>query len=222
MKKVSLLVTLLSSLAAMVAAPESALAQEWLVAARASVAGGIDVGGAEVAMRRARSVVSLGADLAVDERPKDIFGAAVIVEVEPKASFGGAARYGRLLGPSSLVFLSGEGLVAPHTLFGAGVTVVALVIALAACAVACQPEGSCIRYSDCANGETCASGSCVRLAEAPAAVEGPGDAAGASSSTAKSPSEAGASSSPVSDAGAKSDASVEVDAPTSVDAASDA
>ncbi|MBK6697896.1 MAG: hypothetical protein IPG50_37765 [Myxococcales bacterium] len=120
MKKVSLLVTLLSSLAAMVAAPESAHAQEWLVAARASVAGGIDVGGAEVAMRRARSVVSLGADLAVDERPKDIFGAAVIVEVEPKASFGGAARYGRLLGPSSLIFLSGEGLVAPHTLFGAG------------------------------------------------------------------------------------------------------
>lgn len=101
-------------------ASRDASAQQWVAAAQGSIASGVDVGGKDPEMRRARSTVKLGAELSVDERPKDLFSGFLLVQVEPKASFGGALRYSRLLASKSRVFLGGEALVAPRTLFGAG------------------------------------------------------------------------------------------------------
>jgi len=98
---------------------DEARAQEWVVAAQGNVASGVDVGGKDLTMKRARTVVSLGAELSVDERPKDIWAGSLMVEVEPKTSFGGSLRYMRMLAPKSGVFLGGQGFLAPDTLFGA-------------------------------------------------------------------------------------------------------
>lgn len=97
-----------------------ASAQEWKVAAAGTVASGVDGSGRELGIKRARTTVQLGAEAFVDERPQDIFAAALVVELEPRSSFGGSLRYMRMLGEKSGVFIGGEGFVAPYTLFGAG------------------------------------------------------------------------------------------------------
>lgn len=117
--KLGVVVTGLVSALLVSSCGRDAAAQEWMVAAQGNVASGIDVGGKDLTMKRARSVVALGAELAVDERPKDIWAGSLLVEVEPKTSFGASLRYMRMLAPKSGVFLGGQGFLAPHTLFGA-------------------------------------------------------------------------------------------------------
>jgi len=48
-------------------------------------------------MGRAQTRMRIGADLAVDESPEDVFGAAVLVAIEPRTAFGVDARYTRVV-----------------------------------------------------------------------------------------------------------------------------
>ncbi|HEX7664931.1 MAG TPA: hypothetical protein VF407_10480 [Polyangiaceae bacterium] len=107
------------ALAATLAA-QTASAQQYKVSAYAGLSSGVEGGGtSDFGIRRARTMVRLGADASVDEFPKEIFGLYGVAEVEPHASFGGEARFMHMLGTSNLVHIGGIGLLAPSTLFGA-------------------------------------------------------------------------------------------------------
>jgi len=60
----------------------------------------------------------LGGDLRIDESPQDIFGFAVVAEVEPKASIGLDARYMRMLGKRFAVHVGAIGYFAPGSFVG--------------------------------------------------------------------------------------------------------
>jgi len=107
------------TLLGVVTAPRDARAQEWVAAAQGNIASGVDVGGKDMALRRARTVARFGGELSVDERPKDVFYGGLLVEIEPRTSFGGSLRYLRMLASKSAVFVGGDALLAPRTLFGA-------------------------------------------------------------------------------------------------------
>lgn len=95
-------------------------AQQYVVGGAAEVMTGIEGGGSgfRVPPQRARTTLRLGADVFVDESPKNIFGAAVLVEVEPKASVGLDLRYSRLLGRHATMGAGAIGYVLPETLIG--------------------------------------------------------------------------------------------------------
>ncbi len=101
----------------------TASAQEYLVGASADLSSGIQGGGggATSSFHRARSTIRLGADLRVDEFPKDIFFGALVIEMEPRAGVGGDFRYMRMLAPKDFVFVGVEGIIMPQTLFGGSV-----------------------------------------------------------------------------------------------------
>ncbi len=94
-------------------------AQQWVVGANADIASGISGGGPEnPVLERARTRLRLGADLRVDEFPKDIYSIAMVAEVEPHASLGLDLRYNRQLSPRIVVDVGAIGLIFPESLVG--------------------------------------------------------------------------------------------------------
>ena len=85
------------ALALVLAAPP-ARAQRWVTSGVSDVASGVEGGGGRAyATARAGTRIRVGADLAVDESPEDVFGGGVIVSLEPRPSFGVDGRYTRLV-----------------------------------------------------------------------------------------------------------------------------
>lgn len=106
-----------AALATLGTVASEAHAQEYLPAASAHVATGVE--GAGGGLRRARTRLRLGLELRIDEAPDDALALAGLVDVEPRAAFGAELRYMRSL--SSLVAI-GAGPIAyfaPGTLLGA-------------------------------------------------------------------------------------------------------
>jgi hypothetical protein len=92
--------TIVSSLlltAALLTSP-AAFAQKWVMSGLSQLSSGLEGGGGKKTQtERAQTRVRVGADMFVDERPDDIFGAAVLVAVEPKTAFGLDFRYTRVV-----------------------------------------------------------------------------------------------------------------------------
>lgn len=107
-------------LGAVLLAASPARAQQYVVGGAAEVMTGVEggVGPFKLVPQRARTTLRLGADLFVDERPKDIFSAAVLLEIEPKASAGADLRYSRLLGQHLTAGVGAIGIFLPSTLVG--------------------------------------------------------------------------------------------------------
>ena len=82
-------------------------------------ASGVEGGGGRAgSMGRAHTRMRLGADLAVDETPEDVFGAAVLVAIEPRTAFGIDARYTRVV-REKFAFSAGViGFLQPNSLVG--------------------------------------------------------------------------------------------------------
>lgn len=114
-------VTVLAALAIGSIAP-AALAQRMIIGGDLMLSSGLeggDPGTGTMLFRRARSRISLGIDLAVDEDPNGIFAIRPFAEVEPHASFGAEIRYGRRIGKMFVPFAGASVLLAPNTLLGA-------------------------------------------------------------------------------------------------------
>jgi hypothetical protein len=100
-------------------APSPAQAQQWLLGGEGTVSTGLEAGGdPRGVFRRTRTTARIGVDARIDERPNEIFSAGVIVELEPRTSFGLDVRYGRLLSPNWTVDAGVVGFLKPETLFG--------------------------------------------------------------------------------------------------------
>jgi hypothetical protein len=81
------------------AATSDAYAQKWMMSGISEASSGLEGGGGRASStNRAATRMRLGADLYVDENPDDVFGAAVLVAVEPRTAFGLDARYTRVVG----------------------------------------------------------------------------------------------------------------------------
>ena len=97
MKTIARTISSLVACATMLASP-AANAQKWIMSGVSEASSGIEGGGGRAqATGRSQTRMRIGADLAVDESPEDIFGAAVLVAVEPRTAFGIDARYCRLV-----------------------------------------------------------------------------------------------------------------------------
>lgn len=101
--------------------PSRALAQQYLPAASAQAASGIE--GAGSGFQRARTRLRVGLELRIDEAPDDAVVGAVLVDVEPRAAFGGELRYLRLVTPSLAIGGGAIGYFAPALLLGPSVGV---------------------------------------------------------------------------------------------------
>ncbi|MBI4952572.1 MAG: hypothetical protein HY908_11110, partial [Myxococcales bacterium] len=115
---------LLGTLAAAVAwlaCAGTARAQRAVVAADADVLLGIEGGGLDHArgVRRSRTTLRLGAQGYVDEFPSHALSAALLVELEPRASAGADFRYLFRIEDAFVLHIGAVGLFAPRTLFGA-------------------------------------------------------------------------------------------------------
>ncbi len=106
-----------------IAVPTRSMAQQYLPAASAHVASGIEGGGS--GFQRARTRVRIGLELRVDEAPENALAVAGIFDIEPRAAFGGELRYFRSLSPRVAVGLGGIAYLVPAILLGpsAGVEV---------------------------------------------------------------------------------------------------
>ncbi len=112
MRRLALLLVL-----SLLLAPRPASAQELLLAGHMTASSGVESAGRGIL--RARTRVRVGAELRVDESPKDGIAFSGIVDLEPRAAVGGDIRYVRLL-TSKLAFHAGAiGYAAPGTLLGA-------------------------------------------------------------------------------------------------------
>lgn len=102
-------------------APAAARAQHAVLAADADLLLGIEGGGHDYArgVRRSRTTLRLGAQGYVDEFPSHAVSAALLVELEPRASVGADVRYMFRLDDAIVFHIGAVGLVAPRTLFGA-------------------------------------------------------------------------------------------------------
>ncbi|MBX3209347.1 MAG: hypothetical protein KF764_30220 [Labilithrix sp.] len=97
MKTISKVLASLVACATLFAAP-AANAQSWIMSGVSEASSGVEGGGGRAqSMGRAQTRMRIGADLAVDESPEDVFGAAVLVAVEPRTAFGIDARYTRIV-----------------------------------------------------------------------------------------------------------------------------
>lgn len=104
---------------ALALAPSPARAQQWQLGGEATVSTGLEGGGdPRGVFRRTRTTMRVGVDARVDERPNEIFSAGLLMEVEPRTSFGLDVRYGRLLSPHWTVDAGAVGFLKPETLFG--------------------------------------------------------------------------------------------------------
>jgi hypothetical protein len=84
--------------ASMLCGATTAHAQKWITTGVSEASSGVEGGGGRAqTMQRASTRMRIGADLAVDESPEDIFGGAVLVAVEPRTAFGLDGRYTRLV-----------------------------------------------------------------------------------------------------------------------------
>lgn len=107
-----------TALTLLLAAP-AAQAQRWVASGLAEASSGIEGGGGrDSTMTRAPTRMRLGADLAVDEDPANVFGAAVLLAIEPRTAFGVDARYTRVVG-ERFAFSAGAAMYfQPGSLFG--------------------------------------------------------------------------------------------------------
>ncbi len=88
-----------ASAALVLAATPAAHAQSWVASGVTQASSGLEGGGGRAASAgRAQTRMRIGADLAVDESPEDVFGGAVLVAVEPRTAFGIDGRYTRIVG----------------------------------------------------------------------------------------------------------------------------
>jgi hypothetical protein len=94
-------------------------AQQYLIGASASVSSGVEGGGGQNALSRARTRLRLGGDLRIDESPDDILEFAAIAEIEPRSGFGADVRYARAAGDHFVVDVGLLGILAPASLYGA-------------------------------------------------------------------------------------------------------
>lgn len=97
-----------------------AQAQQYMVGGAAEVMTGVEggVGSFKIVPQRARTTLRLGGDLSIDEFPKDIVSAAVLLEIEPKASAGLDVRYARLFGNRLTAGVGAIGILLPKSLIG--------------------------------------------------------------------------------------------------------
>lgn len=96
-----------------------ALAQRWVASGVTQLASGVEGGGGKASsMGRAGTRMRVGADLYVDERPEDVFGAAVLVAVEPRGAFGLDFRYTRIAGQRFAFSGGAMGYLRPGSLVG--------------------------------------------------------------------------------------------------------
>lgn len=101
----------------------SSVAQEYVPAATAELASGLQGGGGSpsLGLSRTRTMLRLGADVYVDESPRHLLSAAALIEVEPRAGLGLDARYAYLF-KNRVAFGAGpSAILAPNTLYGGGV-----------------------------------------------------------------------------------------------------
>ena len=105
------------------ALPATASAQQYLPAASAQTAAGIEGGGR--GFQRSRTRLRLALELRVDEQPENALVAAGIFDIEPRTAFGGELRYIRTITPLVAVGAGGIAYFVPALLFGpcAGVEV---------------------------------------------------------------------------------------------------
>jgi hypothetical protein len=98
----------------------AARAQQFQPSAIAELSSGVEGGGSANAagVRRARTTLRLGAELRLDEAPREAWGVAALVEIEPHASFGADLVYAHALGQRFRVHAGAVGFFAPETLFG--------------------------------------------------------------------------------------------------------
>jgi hypothetical protein len=97
-----------------------ASAQDLLLGASGSAAGGIQGGGAGLGvLERARSRLRLGIDARNSEEPKDIIGFGLLLEVELRGTVGADVRYFRMVDPHFYVDIGVMGYLFPSSLFGA-------------------------------------------------------------------------------------------------------
>ena len=91
-------IVLAGSLAAALLLSPAALAQKWVASGVSQLSSGVEGGGGRAtSMERAQTRMRVGADLLVDERPEDVFGAAALIAFEPRTAFGLDFRYTRVV-----------------------------------------------------------------------------------------------------------------------------
>jgi len=96
-------------------------AQRAVLAGAVDVMSGIEGGGSGYAsgVRRARTTLRVGVEGYNDEFPKNIYTAAAIVELEPRASIGADLRYVRMFGDELALNIGAQAILAPKPLIGA-------------------------------------------------------------------------------------------------------
>ena len=101
----------------MLAFPRLAAAQQYLFAANAELASGVEGGGGGAqSPKLTRTRLRVGAEARVDEFPKDILGVGLLVDFGTHSSFGFDARYVRPLGEKWKINAGAIAFVAPQTL----------------------------------------------------------------------------------------------------------
>jgi hypothetical protein len=110
------------ALAALVS-PSTARAQVLHASAAADVIAGIEGGGSGYAsgVRRTRTMLRAGLEGYVDEQPLHWFGAGLLVELEPRASFGADLRYLLRFRENMVLHAGATAILAPDNLIGATV-----------------------------------------------------------------------------------------------------
>src|SRR5438477_9085117 len=91
--------------------PKAASAQEYLPAASAHIASGLEGGGR--GFGRARTRLRMALELRVDEAPENALVGAGIFDIEPHTAFGGELRYVRTVSPLVAVGAGAIGYFVP-------------------------------------------------------------------------------------------------------------
>jgi hypothetical protein len=109
-----------AALLAALAGPVAASAQELHVAATADLASGLEGGATGYAsgVRRARTLLSVGAEAQFPESPEDRIAAALLLEIEPHTGAGADLRYVRMATNRLFVEIGGVAILTPSTLVG--------------------------------------------------------------------------------------------------------
>ena len=98
------------------ALPATAHAQEYLPAASAHVASGVEGGGRD--FQRARTRIRMAFELRIDEAPENAIVGAGILDIEPRTAFGAELRYVRSVTPALAVSGGAIGYLVPALLVG--------------------------------------------------------------------------------------------------------
>lgn len=107
-----------AALALALTAP-AASAQKWVPSGVMQMSSGLEGGGGRAtSMERAQTRMRVGADLLVDERPEDIFGAAALIAFEPRTAFGADFRYTRVVAQKLAFSAGGIVYFQPRSLVG--------------------------------------------------------------------------------------------------------